>query len=354
MIGASLGERIAAIIQAHGPISIAKFMAASNAHYYGTRDPLGKAGDFITAPEISQMFGELVGLCLADLWLRAGRPRVHYVELGPGRGTLAADVLRAMASVGLTPDVHFIETSPTMREAQLRAVPSATWHDHVSTLPEDAPLLVVANEFFDALPIHQLYRYGEDWHEREIDWIDGKFEAVVGKLLPIEIVPEILRDAEQGSVIETCPEAVAAMRAMAQRIGAQGGAGLIIDYGHEGPKVANTLQAVKRHAYADPFADPGEQDLTAFVDFGTLSAMAEICGTRVQGPTGQGDWLNTLGLQARAESLADAVPADAEAVRAAADRLSAPNQMGDLFRVMAFTAPDWPPAEGFPPEPEPE
>jgi NADH dehydrogenase [ubiquinone] 1 alpha subcomplex assembly factor 7 len=347
MIALTLGERIAAIVKAQGPISIAKFMAAANAHYYGSRDPFGKDGDFITAPEISQMFGELIGLWMADLWIRAGRPHVHYVELGPGRGTLAADALRAMASVGLKPQVHLVETSPVLKQAQQALLPDAIWHEHILTLPEDAPLMIIANEFFDALPIHQLYRYGENWHEREIDCIDEKLEAVVGKLLPDDIIPASLREAEQGSVIETCPEAVAVMRTLSTRIGAQGGAAIIIDYGHEGPQVANTLQAVRNHCYADPFANPGEQDMTAFVDFATLGAMAELCGLRVQGAVGQGQWLHELGLEARAESLIAAQPDRAETIRAAADRLASAEQMGTLFRVMAVTAMDWPVPEGF-------
>ena len=160
-------------------------MAEANAHYYATRDPLGAAGDFTTAPEISQMFGELVGLGLADVWARAGRPEpVHYVELGPGRGTLAADALRAMRAAGLRPYVHLVETSPTLRAAQSQRLAGATWHDDVDGLPGDAPLLVVANEFFDALPVHQLLRTESGWRELVVTWGDDRFRRVAGPPRP--------------------------------------------------------------------------------------------------------------------------------------------------------------------------
>ena len=219
-----LPERLARAITLGGPIPVAQFMAAANAHYYGTRDPLGASGDFVTAPEISQMFGELIGLWLADLWDRSGRPAVHYVELGPGRGTLAKDALRAMAKAGLTPPVHFVETSETLRAAQKAAVSDATWHDDVTTLPDDAPLLIVANEFFDALPVYQLVRRAESWHERLVACQDLMFLPIAGKPVPDEIVPEQLRDAAPGSIIESSPASVAIVRALAKRLLPAGGA----------------------------------------------------------------------------------------------------------------------------------
>ncbi len=342
-----LAERIAAIIEASGPVSVAKFMAAANAHYYATRDPLGVQGDFITAPEISQMFGELIGLWLADLWLRAGRPEVAYVELGPGRGTLAADALRAMSSVGLHPAVHFVETSPALRVRQGSAVTDAHWHDDVSTLPNSLPLLLVANEFFDALPIHQLIKCEDGWRQRVLDWQVEAFVPVAGSLVPLAIIPETLRDSDIGSIIETSPLAVDTVRQLAQRIGEQGGAALIIDYGYDGPAIGDTLQAVKGHNFADPFAEPGEGDLTAHVDFQTLGAMGEICGVSVHGAIGQGEWLNQLGLFERAESLAANQPARAQEIEAARRRLSDDGEMGKLFRVLAMSAPVWPRPSGF-------
>jgi NADH dehydrogenase [ubiquinone] 1 alpha subcomplex assembly factor 7 len=336
-----LAERLARAITLGGPIPIAQFMAAANAHYYGSRDPLGTGGDFTTAPEISQMFGELIGAWCADLWDRAGRPAVAWVELGPGRGTLAVDALRAMASAGLTPDVHFVETSPTLRAAQAERVPTAVWHDDLSTLPDDRPLIVVANEFFDALPIRQIVRRGATWHERLVACQDLLFLPIAGKLIPDEVIPDHLRDAPPGAIIETSPAAVAIVRDLAQRIVAQGGAALVIDYGYEGPAVGDTLQAVKAHAYANPFEEPGERDLTAHVDFGTLGIAARASGASVAGPVGQGAFLTALGIDTRAAALSQRKP-DVEA-----DRARLIEDMGVLFKAMAITHPDWPQPAGF-------
>jgi NADH dehydrogenase [ubiquinone] 1 alpha subcomplex assembly factor 7 len=317
-----LEERLRQRIAAEGPIPVSDYMAEANAHYYATRDPFGAAGDFTTAPEISQMFGELIGLWLADLWLRSGRPAsAHYVELGPGRGTLAADALRAMKGAGLTPPVHFVETSPVLRAAQAQRVPGATWHGDLSTLPPDGPLLVVANEFFDALPIEQVDAHGS---VRTVGFEKGRF-------VPVET--------------ETSPASLAIAADLARRIAAQGGAALIVDYGHDRPGRGDTLQAVYRHAYADPFEAPGKRDLTAHVDFSALAGAAE--GVRVSGPAAQGDWLDAMGLPLRAAALARATPQRTEEIEAARLRLSAPAQMGRLFKVLAFTAPEWQEPAGF-------
>jgi NADH dehydrogenase [ubiquinone] 1 alpha subcomplex assembly factor 7 len=342
-----LSERLAQAIADTGPISVAKFMAAANTHYYATRDPLGAAGDFVTAPEISQIFGELAGLWLADQWLRAGRPPAHYVELGPGRGTLAVDALRAMATVGCVPQVHLVETSPVLRACQAERLPQAQWHSDVGSLPTDAPLMIVANEFFDALPIQQMIRTERSWCQRMVDRQDGRFVVSVGRAVPLEVIPETLRESPIHSIIETCPDAVDVMRQLAQRIGEQSGAFLIIDYGYEGPVVGETLQSVERHAYANPFDHPGERDLTAHVDFLTLSAMAELCGVAVHGPVDQGLWLGRLGLHERAAALSLAEPARENELNDAARRLSAPEEMGRLFQVMAIASGGWPQPAGF-------
>jgi len=320
-------------------------MAAANTHYYATRDPLGAAGDFTTAPEISQMFGELIGLWCADLWDRAGRPDIAWVELGPGRGTLAADALRAMARAGLTPPVHFVETSPVLRAAQAGRVPGATWHDEVATLPDDRPLIVIANEFFDALPIRQLVRALDAWHERFVACQDLLFLPIAGKRVPDAIIPPPLRDAPPGSVIEASPASVAILRDLARRIAAQGGAVLAIDYGYEGPAIGDTLQALRDHRFANPFETPGEQDLTAHVDFATLAAAAQAEGTHVFGPVGQGALLTALGIDARAAALAKASPDRAESI--AADRARLTEAMGTLFKALAITAPGWPVPAGL-------
>ncbi len=340
-------EALAEAIRQKGPISVAHFMAAANAHYYATRDPLGIAGDFTTAPEISQMFGELVGVWLADLWDRTGRPQVHYVELGPGRGSLAQDALRAMALAGLTPCVHFVETSPALRGVQAERVPGAIFHDDISTLPGDAPLLIVANEFFDALPIHQLIRGRADWHERRVAAQGRLFLPVADKAVPESLIPKALRDSPVGSIIESAPASVAIVTALTKRLGIQGGAALIVDYGYDGPAVGETLQAVKGHRYANPFDSVGEQDLSAHVDFATLSAAAALAGAAVSGPVGQGTWLTALGIEARAAALTKASPTRAAEIGAARERLTEPDAMGTLFRVMALRAPHWPEPAGF-------
>lgn len=316
-------------------------MAEASAHYYATRDPLGAAGDFTTAPEISQMFGELIGLWLADLWQRAGAPDAAcYVELGPGRGTLAADALRAMRSAGLTPPVHFVETSPALREAQRSRVPDAVWHDDVSTLPEEVPLVIVANEFFDALPIRQLVATEEGWHELLVSREEGRFVRKAGPRIPAPLAP-----AEPGTIVETSPASAAVARELARRLTRQGGAALIVDYGHERSGTGDTLQAVEKHGYSDPWTNPGERDLTAHVDFQALArAAAEV---RVSGPITQGEWLREMGIAVRAALLAKAAPDRRQEIEAAMERLTAPDQMGELFKAMALTAPEWPEPAGF-------
>ncbi|QNA85667.1 class I SAM-dependent methyltransferase [Sphingomonas sp. So64.6b] len=322
-------------------------MGAANAHYYATRDPLGAAGDFVTAPEISQMFGELIGLWCADLSDRAGRPEIAWVELGPGRGTLAADALRAMATVGLAPPVHFVETSPVLRTAQSQHVPHADWHDSVATLPADRPLIVIANEFFDALPIHQLVRTIGGWHERLVACQDLLFLPIAGKQVPEAILPPELREAPPGSIVETSPASVAIMRELSARIVAQGGAALVIDYGYEGPAIGDTLQAVRAHGFVNPFENPGDHDLTAHVDMATLAIAAQAEGAVASGPVTQGVLLDTLGIAARATALAAAAPDRAAGIAADRERLAAPAAMGDLFKAIAVTAPGWPTPAGF-------
>ena len=319
-------------------------MALCNAHYYATRDPLGTAGDFTTAPEISQMFGELIGLWAADLWLRAGKPDAAWVELGPGRGTLSADALRAMDKAGLAPPVHLVETSPVLRGTQARTVPGATHHDSIDTLPADRPLIVVANEFFDALPIRQIVRTEAGWRERMVDLDDDRFVPTVGEQRFDAVVPDTLRD---GDMIETSPASVAILRDLAARIVAQGGALLATDYGYEGPLAGDTLQALHRHRFADPFEAPGEQDLTAHVDFSALAEAARAEDAVAHKVTTQGALLETLGIAARATSLARAAPARQGEIETAWRRLCAPDEMGTLFKALAITAPGWPVPGGF-------
>ncbi|WP_293883709.1 SAM-dependent methyltransferase [Sphingomonas sp.] len=328
-------------------MSVAQFMAAANAEYYATRASVGADGDFITAPEISQMFGELIGVWLTDLWDRAGRPAVHYVELGPGRGTLAVDAGRAMARGGMKLVEHLVETSPRLRDEQRRVLPGAIWHDDITTLPKDGALVVVCNEFFDALPVQQLVRAPDGWRQRMVACQDTLFLPVSGKLVPETIVPESLRDAPVGSIVETSPPGVAIIRALSQRLERQGGAVLVVDYGYDGPAAGETLQAVRHHQPANPFDAPGTVDLSAHVDFATLGAAATLTGSIVHGPVSQRDFLGSMGIAARAAALARQSPARADEIVAAHQRLTAPDAMGILFRAMAITARNWPIPSGF-------
>ncbi|MDQ3075491.1 MAG: SAM-dependent methyltransferase [Pseudomonadota bacterium] len=299
-------------------------MAVANAHYYATRDPLGSSGDFITAPEVSQMFGELIGAALAEAWARAGSPAdAIYAELGPGRGTLAADALRVMRSAGFAGDVHLVETSPALRQLQAVSLPEAVFHGSIADLPP-RPLLVVANEFFDALPIEQWI--GEE--PRNITH-DGTCFAFT-------------RD---GSVREVSPVRDAAAAALADHLARHGGAALIVDYGYAEGETGDTLQAVRGHGFADPLVDPGEADLTAHVDFAALASAASGCAvTRV---VSQGSWLETLGIGPRASALAARNPDQTEAIGAARRRLCDAAEMGQLFKVIGLRHPAWPAIAGL-------
>ena len=342
-----LAAKLKRLIEANGPMSIAEYMAhclGDPEHgYYMTRDPLGAAGDFTTAPEVSQMFGEIVAAWLIDAWRRAGAPSpVRLVELGPGRGTLMADILRVAARV---PDfsvalaVHLVETSPVLREKQAatlsRSGHAPHWHATLGDVPE-GPLVLVANEFFDALPIRQFVRLDGMWRERAI----GLDEA--GRLA-FGIGPGRLDrgpEAPEGAILEVSPARDALAAEIARRVVAFGGAALIIDYGHAETAPGDTLQAMRGHAFADPLAAPGEADLTAHVDFAALARRARAEGAAVHGPITQGEYLLALGLLERAGRLgADKSEAEQEALRAAVERLAGPAQMGTLFKVLAITRP---------------
>ena len=301
------------------------WMAACNDYYYATRDPLGASGDFTTAPEISQMYGEMIGAALADAWARAGRPEgVRYAELGPGRGTLAADALRVMRAAGCDPArVEFVETSPVLRAAQAAAVPGCVHHDSIDGLgAEGGPLLLVASEFFDALPVRQFV----DGKERHVDWIGGHFCF-----------------DRDGTVVENSPAREEAAAAVARLLVVKGGVAIVIDYGHgqEGA-TGDTLQAVAGHAHALPLERPGEQDLTAHVDFAALARVAGEAGAQASRLASQGSWLETLGIGARAMALAARNPERTEELAAARRRLCDEQAMGTLFKVMALAAPGWP------------
>ncbi|MBN8484741.1 MAG: SAM-dependent methyltransferase [Sphingomonadales bacterium] len=336
------------LIASTGPISLMHYMGEANARYYGSKDPLGSAGDFITAPEISQMFGELIGLWLADMWINAGREEpVHYVELGPGRGTLAVDALRVAKRYGLEPQVHLVETSAELKDVQLAALPQAQWHHDLSTVPPYGPILLVANEFLDALPVRQLVKTPDGWRERMVVPEGERFVCVAGSQPMDAAVPEARRGAEVGTIIETCPGAAATVYEVAGRLVEQGGAALFIDYGHDQIRDGSTLQAVRDHLKVDPFVNPGEADLTAHVDFATLAPIALSRGCKWLGTVPQGRWLRNLGIEARAQALSERAPEHSAAIASARDRLIGEGQMGLLFKVMGLASPSWPGGAGF-------
>ncbi len=344
-----LAQQIAKQIEATGPISVSEYMRISNEAYYASGDPFGVDGDFITAPEVSQIFGELVGLWFADIWLRHNTPqKVHYVELGPGRGTLAKDALRAMARFELKPDVHFFENSKALRTQQQEAVPTAAFYDDLDDLPEDGPLFIVANEFFDALPVRQYVATASGWRERVVarDRAVG-FSAIPGSRPADSFVPRDLSSAPPGSIYEVSGAMSDVMYALTNRLAQQGGVILVIDYGYTQMGLGSTLQAVKDHKFVSPFSDPGEVDLTAHVNFLELANFAHMRNLRNFGPVEQGAWLTSLGINARAQMLANENPDQADDITAARNRLASPEEMGSLFKVLALTTLDWPEPEGF-------
>mmetsp|Transcript_23464 Transcript_23464/g.41239 ORF Transcript_23464/g.41239 Transcript_23464/m.41239 type:complete len:354 (-) Transcript_23464:958-2019(-) len=350
----SLRDELIIRITQSGPIPLATYMAEALLHptkgYYTTRDPLGAKGDFVTAPEISQMFGELIGLCLAQSWLDQGAPdRFILAELGPGRGTLMADILRATRAVPgfhAAAQVTLVEASPVLQVQQAKTLSgwNVTWSRTIDDLSQ-GPLWFVANEFFDALPIHQFERNAQGWCERCVGVTDGAL--TMGRAAPAPR-PELAHRADDtvpGTIIETCPAAVAILNTVASQIAALGGAGLVIDYG-DWRSAGDTLQAIQDHAYADPLAAPGHADLTAHVDFEALAkATAPAAYSRV---TPQGIFLERLGITARAQTLAQNLSGGALATHVAAHRrLTHPDEMGNLFKVLGIYPADAAPPPGL-------
>lgn len=335
-----LGRLIARRIALTGPISVADFMAEALGHprlgYYRRAQPLGAAGDFTTAPEISQMFGELIGAWLAERWLAMGQPNVALVELGPGRGTLVADALRATRGVPgfhAALNLHLVETNTVLRAEQQRALAefSPTWHERFDEVPA-GPMLLVANEFFDALPVRQFEKTAHGWRERMVGL------APDGEMLMFALAPgatpfaRFLPEAAEGAQAEISEAGRALATAIGARVTRDGGWALIVDYGYESGSAA-TLQAVRSHEGASVLAEPGETDLSAHVDFAALAAAA---GAATFGPVSQADFLRRLGLLQRAETLkARASEPQRRAIDVTLARLIGPDQMGTLFRVMA-------------------
>jgi SAM-dependent MidA family methyltransferase len=338
----ALGQRIAALIAAQGPISIAEFMALANGAYYAARDPLGAAGDFITAPEISQTFGEMLGLWCVQVWHDQGKPAPkRLVELGPGRGTLMADALRAARVMpeflgGL--DVVLIEASPALRKVQEEKLGTSgvpiRWSAQFDSSLAGRPVLFIANEFFDALPVRQFVKSPRGWCERMVtlDSSGALAFALSPIAAPASFIPPDRRDAPEGGVYEVSAAALSITNEITRSVARFGGAALIIDYGYDSAAFGETLQAIAGHAFADILDSPGERDLSAHVDFAALAAAAREVGAAVFGPTGQGAFLEGLGIVRRAERLIARKPDLWSDVA----RLIHPGQMGTLFKAMAI------------------
>ncbi len=321
-------------------------------HPFGTPDADG--GDFITAPEVSQMFGELLGAWVADLWTRMGAPAPFCLaELGAGRGTLMADMLRTASMVeGFTEaaQVHFVEISPSLREMQKQAVPTAFWHDDTTTLPP-MPSLCLANEFFDALPIRQFKRVSDTWCEVVIRAQDNALifdtsDAVEQPFSDAHLacLPDTIKE---GSIVETCPDGEAVMAQLSAHISAHGGAALLIDYGHSEQAHGDSFQALHKHRFVDPLDAPGMADITAHVNFPLLARLAQQAGLHTTSIIEQGAFLDALGLSIRTQQLVEASPEHAAQIQSERHRLAAPQAMGSLFKVLGVAHKDTPPMAGF-------
>ncbi len=362
-----LQSEIKRLIKRSGPMPVWRYMELCLTHpefgYYVSRDPLGREGDFTTAPEVSQMFGELLGLWAASVWRAIGSPPLlRLIELGPGRGTMMADALRALRV--LPPlyqalSIHLVEINPVLREKQKAMLSGAreiAWHDSIDDIP-DGPAVIFANEYFDVLPIHQVVSRQTGWHERTVE-IDAGGKLVFGAAdEPTPrfevLLPPLVRAAPMGAVFEWRPDTE--MMKIASRVRDQDGAALIIDYGHVRSDAGDTFQAIARHSFTDPLKDPGQADVTAHVDFEALARAAEDLGARVHGPVTQGEFLSRLGIETRAETLmAKADQEIAEDIAAAMKRLVGGGRggMGSMFKVLAVSEPHLAVLAGFEPTPD--
>jgi NADH dehydrogenase [ubiquinone] 1 alpha subcomplex assembly factor 7 len=358
----TLQSELKKLIASSGPMPVWRYMELCLTHprygYYVSRDPLGREGDFTTSPEISQMFGELLGLWAASVWRAMDSPEMlRLIELGPGRGTMMADALRAMRV--LPPlyqalQVDLVEINPVLREKQratLSGVRNITWHDRLDDVPP-GPSVIFANEYFDVLPVHQMIKREDGWHERTIEiGADGALAfGVAAEPMPrFELLlPPLLRAAPVGAVFEWRPDAE--IMKIAGRLRDADGAALIIDYGHTRSDAGDTFQAIARHSFADPLQNPGLADVTAHVDFQALAQGAEDVGARVHGPVSQGEFLKRLGIEQRAAALmAKAAPEVSADISGALKRLTEGGRggMGAMFKVLAVSDPRLETLPGF-------
>jgi SAM-dependent MidA family methyltransferase len=338
-----LESLIVAMIREDGPMPLDRYMALCLGHplygYYMSRDPFGPDGDFITAPEISQIFGELVGIWCAAAFQALEAPHsFNLIELGPGRGTLMSDILRAarvMPGFGAAAQVHLVETSPTLRQLQARKLGDAVaWHETINSVP-DGPSIIIANEFFDALPVRQHEFHQGQWMERRVG-LSADDRLVIGRTaFPLAAPP-----TTEGAILEsgTLRDEIAYL--LGARLAQSPGTTLIFDYGHRTSAFGDTLQAVRRHEFCSILDRPGEADLTAHVDFGSLGRSFTQGGAVIHGPITQRQFLLAMGLEARAALLSQkADPSERKIIARATERLAGENQMGNLFKVMAATSP---------------
>jgi len=357
-----LHTEIKRLIKASGPMPVWRYMELCLMHpqhgYYISRDPLGREGDFTTAPEVSQMFGELLGLWAASIWKTTGSPQqFRLIELGPGRGTMMSDALRALRVLPplyQTISVHMVEVNPVLRDKQkttLTGLRNVSWHDSFDEVPE-GPSVIFANEYFDVLPIHQMVRRESGWHERVVE-LDDEENFVYGTAADPTpgfelLLPSLVRAAPLGAIFEWRPNTE--MMAIARRIRDQRGAAVIIDYGHVRSDVGDTFQAIARHSFADPLKTPGLADITAHVDFDALARTAEAVGARVHGPVTQGEFLRRLGIETRALTLMQkAAPEISEDIASGLKRLIGGGRggMGSLFKVLGISDPSIPVLAGI-------
>ncbi|MGJ5136086.1 class I SAM-dependent methyltransferase [Bradyrhizobium oligotrophicum] len=357
-----LHTEIKRLIKASGPMPVWRYMELCLMHpehgYYISRDPLGREGDFITAPEVSQMFGELLGLWAASIWKATGSPQqFRLIELGPGRGTMMSDALRALRVLPplyQTISVHLVEVNPVLREKQkatLTGLRNVNWHESFDEVPE-GPSVIFANEYFDVLPIHQMIRRETGWHERVVE-LDEEENFVYGAAADPTpgfelLLPPLVRAAPAGAIFEWRPNTE--MMGIAKRLREQRGAAVIIDYGHVRSDVGDTFQAIARHSFADPLKTPGLADITAHVDFDALARAADAVGARVHGPVTQGEFLQRLGIETRALTLMQkASPEVSQDIASGLKRLTGGGRggMGSLFKVLGISDPAIPVLAGI-------
>ncbi|MEM9494597.1 MAG: SAM-dependent methyltransferase [Pseudomonadota bacterium] len=358
----ALEERLIEMIKLNGPISIADYIADALGHphdgYYNSANAIGADGDFTTAPEISQIFGELIGLWLVDAWQAMGAPQeLNLIELGPGRGVLMADILRAAQvrpEFAKAADIWLLETSGRLRHEQQKRLRQdgrrIHWADKFSDIPA-APALIVANEFFDCLPIRQFVRVKNGWRERLIGLTPSE-DALAFTLAATPAAPDLplppANDAQEGDIFEFSDAQREFMADISRMLTTTDGRALIIDYGHIGAGLGDTLQAVRRHAFWPPLSEPGRADVTAHVDFAALARIAIENGAAVHGPITQGVFLERLGLAARVHALSSGKTAEeAATIHSGAHRIAAPSQMGEIFKAICVSAPNLPCPDGF-------